>query len=110
MLINKKTLEHLVELGRIDLDERSEEKLLKDLQKILEYFEELKEVDTENVEPMAGGHAERDLSHAKRGGTIVKNVFRNDEKSENGKTKNENLVEQFPEKQNGYLKVPPVFE
>jgi len=97
MLINKKTLEYLAELGRIDLDERSEDKLLRDLQSILEYFDELKEVDTENIEPMAGG-------------TIGKNVFRDDENGENGKTKNENLVEQFPDEQNGYLKVPPVFE
>ena len=97
MLINKKTLEYLAELGRIDLDERSEDKLLRDLQSILEYFDELKEVDTENIEPMAGG-------------TAQKNIFRDDENGENGKTKNENLVGQFPEKQNGYLKVPPVFK
>jgi len=102
-LLGKKTLEHLAELGRIDIGDKGqetsdkEEKLLKDLQKILEYFDELKEVDTENIEPMAGG-------------TIGKNVFREDEKGENGQTKNENLVEQFPKKQNGYLKVPPVFE
>ncbi len=97
MEIDKKTLEYLAELGRIEIGKKEEEKLLNDLQKILEYFDELKSVDTENIEPMAGG-------------TAQKNVFRDDEKDENGKTKNENLVRQFPEKQNGYLKVPPVFE
>ncbi|PIV64898.1 MAG: Asp-tRNA(Asn)/Glu-tRNA(Gln) amidotransferase GatCAB subunit C, partial [Candidatus Nealsonbacteria bacterium CG01_land_8_20_14_3_00_12] len=55
MLINKKTLGYLAELSRIELNKESEEKLLKDLQKILAYFEELKEVDIENIEPMAGG-------------------------------------------------------
>ena len=97
MLINKKTLEHLAALSRIELDGKNEEKLLKDLQKILEYFDELKEVDTENIEPMTGG-------------TSQKNVFRDDEESGNEKVKNENLTGQFPDKQNGYLKVPPVFE
>ena len=114
MLINKKTLEYLAELGRIDLDERSEDKLLRDLQSILEYFDELKEVDTENIEPMAGG-------------TIGKNVFREDDSDadlrgqdadQRGKSQRKSalgqrrsaLVEQFPEKENGFLKIPPVFE
>jgi len=94
--INKKTLEYLAELSRIELDKKSEEKLLEDLQKILEYFEQLKEVDTENIEPMAGG-------------TIEKNVFRNDEGG-SAPGNAEGLIEQFPEKENGFLKIPPVFE
>lgn len=110
MLINKKTLEYLAELGRIELeaptpkrgrgpDRNVGNKLLKDLQKILGHFEELKEVDTENIEPMAGG-------------TIEKNVFREDEQATSDKRqgKRENLVEAFPEKENGFLKVPAVFE
>jgi aspartyl-tRNA(Asn)/glutamyl-tRNA(Gln) amidotransferase subunit C len=112
MLIHKKTLDYLAELSRIELETptpekgrgpdrsvgKSEEKLLKDLQKILEHFEELKEVDTENIEPMAGG-------------TIEKNVFREDN-AENQKSnlKNQKLTDAFPEKKGGFLKVPPVFE
>ena len=95
--INKKTLEYLAELGRIEIDKRSEEKLLKDLQKILGYFEELKEVDTEGVEPMAGG-------------TIEKNVFREDEASDKQQATRDKLIGQFPDKEKGHLKVPPVFE
>ena len=110
MLIDKKTLEYLAELSRIELDKKHEEKLLEDLQEILGYFEELKSVDTENVEPMSGGHAERDLSHAKRGGTIKKNVLREDELINESKTSSVQLTGQFPEKENGYLKIPPVFE
>jgi len=104
MLINKKTLEHLAELGRIDLDKRSEEKLLRDLQSILEYFEELKIVDTENVEPMAGG------LRLAEGGTNPKNIFREDEAISGGQTSPVQLTGQFPEEENGYLKIPPVFE
>jgi aspartyl-tRNA(Asn)/glutamyl-tRNA(Gln) amidotransferase subunit C len=102
--INKKTLEYLAELGRIELGEKSEEKLLKDLQKILAYFEELREVDTENIEPMAGG-------------TIEKNVFREDadlrglDADLRGQSQRESaLLSQFPEEENGFLKIPPVFE
>jgi aspartyl-tRNA(Asn)/glutamyl-tRNA(Gln) amidotransferase subunit C len=93
-LINKKTLEHLAELSRIKLDEQEEAKLLKDLQEIFHYFNLLKEVDTENIEPLGGG-------------TIDRNVFRNTElKSE---FKKEKLTDQFLENKDNYLKIPPVF-
>ncbi|MBU6500312.1 MAG: Asp-tRNA(Asn)/Glu-tRNA(Gln) amidotransferase subunit GatC [Patescibacteria group bacterium] len=93
--INKKTLEHLAELARIKLNTQEEEKLLQDLQKILEHFEELKTLDTAGVEPMSGG-----------GG--LKNIFRDDAAAEN--TNQRAGIEQFPDKQDDYLKVPPVFE
>lgn len=98
--LNKKTLEYLAGLGRIEIKEKDEEKLLKDIKEILGYFEQLKEVDTENIEPLAGG-------------TIEKNVFRKDEElteTKNLKLKTQNTTEQFPEKENGFLKIPPVFE
>ena len=55
MIIDKKTLEHLAALSRIDIDPKKEEKLLGNLEKILAYFEELKAVDTDGIEPAAGG-------------------------------------------------------
>ncbi len=97
MAINEKTLEYLANLSRIELDKRSEGKILEDIRKILNYFEELKEVDTENIEPMAGG-------------TVEKNVFREDIKSDKQQAASDKLVEQFPKKENGFLKIPPVFE
>lgn len=91
--LNKKTLEHLAELARIGLDDKEAPKLLKDLQLILGHFEELKGVDTFQVEPMAGG-------------TMLKNVLREDENTTDDTGKG---VEAFPEVKDGYLKVPPVF-
>ncbi len=88
----------MAELAKIELHEHEKDKLIKDLGKILEYFEELKSVNTEGVEPLAGGTSE-------------KNVLRDDVVSErplgadSGK-----LVEAFPEREGNYLKVPPVFE
>ena len=82
-------------MARIKLGASEEEKLLKDLQKILDHFTELKEVKTEGVEPLTGG-------------TTLKNSFRKDEE---GKSANRGAgVDAFPEKQDGFLKVPPVFE
>lgn len=102
-IINKQTLKRLSELVRIEISGKQqetsdkEEKLLKDLEKILEYFEEFEKVDVENIEPMAGG-------------ANLKNVFREDQIGEKRQTANDKLIDQFPEKEDGYLKVPEVFE
>lgn len=93
--INKQTLEHLAKLARIELNPAEEEKLLKDLGEILEYFAELQKLDTTDVAPMTGG-------------TDLKNVFREDTEREN--TNRGAGVEAFPESENGFLAIPPVFE
>jgi len=93
--INKTTLEHLAKLARIELDPKEEEKLLKDLTEILDYFKELEALDTTDVMPMTGG-------------TDLKNIFREDDEREN--TDRGAGTELFPESKNGFLKVPPVFE
>lgn len=93
--INKKTLKHLSLLARIELTPKEEEKLLKDLQKILDHFTELQEVDTEDIEGITGG-------------TALRNVFREDEEQEG--TNRGMGVEDFPESHGGFLKVPAVFE
>ncbi len=107
--IDKKTLEYLAELSRIKLDAREEEKLLKDLQKILDYFEELKSLDTSGVEPTRPPSTSSIAkSGAVSGGTELKNAFREDEERIN--TNRGDGVDAFPETENGFLKVPPVFE
>ncbi len=93
--IDKKTLEHLAKLARIELQPQEEEKLLRDLREILGYIEELKEVDTSAIAPMTGG-------------TDFKNVFRDDDGSVN--TNQGAGVLAFPESKDGFLKIPPVFE
>ena len=93
--LNKHDLEHLAKLARIELDPKEEEKLLNDLGNILDHFKELQALDTTNVLPMTGG-------------TDLKNSFRDDTEREN--TNQGAGVEAFPEKKDGFLKVPPVFE
>ncbi|MBU6141929.1 Asp-tRNA(Asn)/Glu-tRNA(Gln) amidotransferase subunit GatC [Patescibacteria group bacterium] len=92
-MLTKKELEHLADLARIELKEGEEAKLQHDLDEVLEYFKELQVLDTETVAPMTGG-------------TDVRNALRDDASV---------LPEQvgkgpaaFPEKHDGYLKVPPI--
>ncbi|MFH0890510.1 MAG: Asp-tRNA(Asn)/Glu-tRNA(Gln) amidotransferase subunit GatC [Candidatus Liptonbacteria bacterium] len=94
-IISKEELSHLAKLARIRLEAQEEDKLLRDLGDILDYFEELKQLDTSGVEPISGG-------------TYLRSVFREDAyplASRQGKGK-----ESFPKNQGGFLKVPPVFK
>lgn len=93
--IDKKTIEYLAELSRIKLEPNEEEKILKDLQKILGHFEELKSLDTSGVETMNGG-------------TEIKNALRED--GERADTNKGQGAKSFPETKDGFLGVPPVFE
>jgi len=93
--IDRETLSHIAKLARLRLEPEEEEKLLRDLDQILNYFEELKELDTEGVKPVNGG-------------TYLKDVFRADGYplgSEQGKGESA-----FPKSDKGFLKVPPVFK
>ncbi|MEK7193249.1 MAG: Asp-tRNA(Asn)/Glu-tRNA(Gln) amidotransferase subunit GatC [Patescibacteria group bacterium] len=94
-LINKKTIQHLAELARIELNDREQEKLVKDLQKILGYFKELEALDTKNIPMMTGG-------------MDLKNAFRDDTASEN--TNQGAGKEVFPETHEGFLKIPAIFD
>ena len=94
-LINKKTLEKLAFLSRIKIEEKKGKKILQDLEKILEYFGELKELETENVAPMSGGN-------------FLKNITRKDGEGKLD-SNSEFLREQFREERKGFLKIPPVF-
>ncbi len=94
--INKKSLKHLADLARLELNEKEEEKFLADLDKILAYFQELQDLDTQNVQPMTGG-------------TELKNIFREDGGTQSSLSP-DLVVEAFPDKEKHWLKTPPVFE
>jgi aspartyl-tRNA(Asn)/glutamyl-tRNA(Gln) amidotransferase subunit C len=95
--IDEKTLEHMAELARIGISKKQEKKLLKDMEEILAYFEELNGLDTENIRPMDGG-------------TENENVFAEDEKGRKPRFNEERITGDFPEKEGDFLKIPPVFK
>ena len=93
--INKKTLKHLAKLTRLELSEREENKILKDLQEILIYFKQLEELDTTKIDSIKSEFRQI-------------NVFRQDDDRVNslrGKGR-----EAFPDNKNGLLETPAVFK
>jgi aspartyl-tRNA(Asn)/glutamyl-tRNA(Gln) amidotransferase subunit C len=93
MDIRKEDIERLARLARIDIQGKEEE-LVKDALNILEYFEQLKDIRTDNISPMSGA-------------TDMVNCADSDDVD---KTFLQKGVESFPESKEGYLRVPGVMK
>ena len=86
---------HLAKLARLGLTEKEMEKIQKDLSSILDYFNQLKEVNTEGIEP---------TSHP----ILTKPYLRKDEISKQSPEKIQKLIEIAPQKERGYIKVKSI--
>lgn len=92
-MISKDEVKHIAELARIGMTEDDIEKFSHDLTSILDFVEQLKEVDVEGVEPTA---------HI----TGLVNRLRDD--FEHDFENREEIKKLFPEEKNGYDKVKSV--
>jgi aspartyl-tRNA(Asn)/glutamyl-tRNA(Gln) amidotransferase subunit C len=61
MGVSRSDIEHVAELARLDLTEEEVGSLTEDLNRILDYFERLSEVDSDGVEPAFSALRERDV-------------------------------------------------
>lgn len=95
MSINKETLEKIAHLARLEFDAKSEDKMLKDMNNILQFVEKLQEVDTENVEPL-------------RSMSFEINQLRIDKQGE--QLSHESGLKNAPKKDADYFRVPKVIE
>jgi len=94
--ISKEEVEYLAKLARVGLTDAEIAKYQKDLADILGYVEQLNEVNTDGVEPMAQGIG-------------AKNITRED-KIENVEGTPAELLQSAPEHEDGFIKVKRVFE
>jgi len=92
-MISKDEVKHIASLARIGLDEKEVEKFSHDLSAVLDWIDQLKEVDVEGVEPTA---------HI----TGMDNISREDKNREFGNK--EGIIKLFPEEKNGYNRVKSV--
>lgn len=94
-MLTAETVEHVAKLARLALSEEEKKLYAEQLSKIIDYFDELKAVNTEGVEPMA---------HALN----IVNVLREDVvKTPPGR---DLLLKNAPDQENGYFKVPKIGE
>lgn len=92
-MITTKDVEHVAKLARLEITDEEKEKFTKQLGDVLKYVEQMNEVDTTGVKPMA---------HA----FDIVNVMREDEIVYE-QTKEE-LMKNAPEEENGFFKVPKI--
>lgn len=94
--LNKETIQQLTRLCRIDCTEEEQESLLKDLKQILDYIEQLQEIDTENVSPC--NHVLENMVNVMREDVVGKVLDR------------EAFLANAPSHIGGMIRVPPVIK
>lgn len=93
--ISKDEVKHVAHLARLAITEEEAEKFTKQLEDIINFAEQLNELDTENVEP---------TTHVIQ----LKNVLREDIPEEG--LPRELVLKNAPDSQDGQIKVPQIIE
>lgn len=94
--LDKETIQNLSKLCRIKCTEEEQEALLGSMQKILNYVEQLQEIDTENVKPL--NHVLSDVVNVEREDKVEKILPR------------EELLKNAPDQIGGLIRVPTVIK
>ena len=95
MKIDKNTINKISRLSRIKLDDKESEDYIRDLNSILDWVEQLNELNTENVEPLSNISS----SILPKREDVSKDVNSSDE-----------ILENAPDKLEGFFAVPKVVE
>ena len=102
-MISKQQVQHIAKLARISLTEEEVLKFQKDLSSILDYFEKLKEVNTEKIEPFF-----QSQKQVLDSGEQV--LLREDKAKKPGPGIGEKLIAMAPDKKGKHIKVKSVFD
>ena len=94
--LNKETIKTLTRLCRIDCTEEEQEALLHDLKKILDYIEQLQQINTDNVPPC--NHVLEDIHNVMRE-DVVESVLDREE-----------FLANAPAHIGGMIRVPPILK
>ena len=95
MIIDKKLVQDIAHLGRLEVSPAKEEEMANELNKIVDWMEQLNEVDTTGIEPLI--HISTEL-----------NVLREDE--EGNILAHDKALKNAPKKDSNYFRVPKVIE
>lgn len=95
MSLSQQEVEHIAKLARLELSEEQKELYREQLSAILDYISKLRELDTKDVPPTAGGG-------------LTQTTLRVDEAHPGLAT--DELLTNAPETEDKQFKIPPVFE
>ncbi|ABR30119.1 glutamyl-tRNA amidotransferase [Thermosipho melanesiensis] len=91
MKIDEKLVEEIAFLARLEIDNKK--KIINEMQKIVNYFELLNEVNTDNVEPMY---------------TPIEDVYKPQKRQSRFFEDVDLIRDNFPDREKNYLKVPGI--
>ncbi|XTZ12603.1 MAG: Asp-tRNA(Asn)/Glu-tRNA(Gln) amidotransferase subunit GatC [cyanobacterium endosymbiont of Rhopalodia inflata] len=94
-MIDRQQVQKIAHLARLDITPAEEEEFAPQLNSILEYFDQLNELDTENVSPTTRA-------------IELSNITRND--SSTVYTDCESLLKQAPEQEGDFFRVPQILK
>jgi len=94
-MITAKDVQHVAKLARLSLTDAESERFTEQLGRIMDYFDELSQVDTEGVEPMSHPIP---VVNVMREDLVIKSLGR------------DLLMENAPEKEGAFFKVPRIGE
>ncbi len=92
-MIDRKTVEHIAKLARLEVSEKQVQEYSEQLSKILGYFEQISKIDTKNVEPLVTP-------------SEIESFWREDSATKTNSA--EEMLENAPERVGNLFKVPPV--
>jgi len=95
MSITKEDVRHIAKLARLKLNDKEIGYFAGQLSKIIDYIDQLKEVDVSNIEP---------TNHA----LLIQNVFRKDIVEPS--LRQDDVLKNAPLKEEGFFKVPRIIE
>jgi aspartyl-tRNA(Asn)/glutamyl-tRNA(Gln) amidotransferase subunit C len=93
--VSEEEVKHIAQLARIELTAEETERFAREISDVLGYVEQLQEVDTNDVEPISQI-------------TGKFNVFREDEVIDCPQETKDIMAENYPDKQDGYIKVKQI--
>lgn len=93
-MIEKDDVKHLAELSRLDFSDKEISSFKKDLDSILSYVDQIKEISASADSDLRVGH--------------VHNVLREDENPHQDGEHRAEIIDSFPEKDGDYLKVKKI--
>ena len=95
MKISEETVDHIAHLARLEFEGEKKETIKEDLERILEFIDKLKQVETDNVEPLI---------------YMTNEVNRLREDESKVTLSQEEVLKNAPKKDSDYFRIPKVLE
>ncbi len=106
--ISENDVLYVAELANLELTDDERARMVKDLNSVLDYMERLSELDTSAVEPMAQTSNRYGIDESKTGTARFEYAMREDKTGPS--LSREVVIENAPESDGAFFKVPKVIE